>query len=78
MTGTWLESPILWRDEGTNVEIDEEILVFPGTDVRQGLFDHSDALLKSIEVARSNRLGVAEDVCCSLDKAGLQSLLGAR
>jgi hypothetical protein len=74
VTSTRLESPIRRRGKWANVEIDEQVLVLPRVDVSQRLLHYPDTLLESVEMAGSQRLGVAKDLHCPLDKAGLKSL----
>jgi len=74
VASTWFESPIGRRDEGTDVEVNEQVLVLPCADVPQSLFNYSNALLESVEVARSQGLSMAEDVYYPLDEASLQPL----
>ena len=74
MANTRFKSPIGRRDEGADVEIDEQALVLPCADVPESLFNHSNALLESVEVARSQSLSMAEDVYYPLDEASLQPL----
>lgn len=76
MTGTRLESPIRRCDERTNVEVNEQALVPPYADIPQSPFYRPNTFLKSVEVAGSQGLGMAEDVYCPLDQAGLQPLFG--
>ena len=71
MASTRFESPVCRRDEGADVEINEQVLVLPCADVPQSLFDHSDTLLESVEVTSGQGLSMAKDVHCPLNKASL-------
>lgn len=75
VASTRLESPIGWSDEGTDVKVDKEILVLPSADVPQSLLNYPNTFLKSVEMARSQCLGVAKDVRCLLYDASLEPLL---
>lgn len=71
MTGTRLKSPICRGGEWTDVEVDEQVLVFPYVNVTQRLLNCPDTLLESIEMAGSQGLGMTKDFHCLLDKASL-------
>ena len=74
MAGTRLESPIRRCDERANVEVNEQALVPPYAYIPQSPFYRPNTFLKSVEVAGSQGLSIAEDAYCPIDKASLQSL----
>ena len=76
MAGARFESPVGRSNKRPDIEINEQVLVLPCTDVPQCLFDPAHTLLKRVEVAGGQSLGMVQDIHRPLNDARLQPLFG--